>query len=134
MPLLQRSGLAALLIAALAGCTPSNAAREPAPASAATPSAEVRLVPGQRIALPGGDAVRYVALVSDSRCPLGVQCIQAGEATLRFELEVEGRVHLFELSTAPPRDAAVIDRRRVRLLDAARDAPPRARLSVEQAD
>lgn len=89
-------------------------------------------MPGQRAALPGGDAVRYVALVSDSRCPLGVQCIQAGEATLRFELEVEGRVHPFELSTASPRDAAVIDRRRVRLLDAARDTPPRARLSVER--
>lgn len=98
------------------------------------PSTEVQLVPGQRVVLPGGDAVRYVTPVSDSRCPLGVQCIQAGEATLRFELEAEGRVHPFELSTAAPRDAVLIDGRRVRLLDATRDAPPRARLGVERND
>lgn len=69
--------------------------------------------------------------MSDSRCPLGVQCIQAGEAILRFELEAGGRRHPFELSTVAPRNAAAVDGRRVRLLEATRDTPPRARVTVD---
>jgi hypothetical protein len=34
------------------------------------------------------------ALVSDSRCPVGVRCIHAGEAVPRFEPEADGRARL----------------------------------------
>lgn len=78
--------------------------------------------------------MRYVAIVSDSRCPIGVECIHAGEAVLRFELGAYGNASSFELSTAPPRDVAIVEGLRVRLLDATRDAPPGAHLSVDRAD
>jgi hypothetical protein len=118
----------------MAGCMPSNAAREPTRAAAAVSAIDLQLAPGQRLALPGGGALRYVALASDSRCPRDVQCIHAGEAVLRFELEADNRVHPFELATVPPRDAAAIGGRRIRLLEVTRDDVPRARLAIDPAD
>ncbi len=35
-------------------------------------------------------AVRFAEVVSDSRCPVGVQCVRAGEARVRFELRLAG--------------------------------------------
>lgn len=36
-------------------------------------------------------AVRFTSVESDSRCPVGVQCIRAGEARVHFELRLAGR-------------------------------------------
>ncbi|HEU4559648.1 MAG TPA: hypothetical protein VFS20_17480 [Longimicrobium sp.] len=35
-------------------------------------------------------AVRFAEVVSESRCPVGVQCVRAGEARVRFELRLPG--------------------------------------------
>ncbi|HXT52188.1 MAG TPA: hypothetical protein VN811_14180 [Thermoanaerobaculia bacterium] len=42
---------------------------------------------GQRVRVEGGNTrARFAALVEDSRCPTGVQCIQAGRARVRLEV------------------------------------------------
>lgn len=50
----------------------------------ATDGSTVALNPGESASLATG-RVRYVRLVSDSRCPPGVQCVWAGDATIELE-------------------------------------------------
>ncbi len=40
--------------------------------------------PGGRVRLPGGELLQFVAVLDDSRCPPGVTCIWAGQATVQF--------------------------------------------------
>lgn len=54
------------------------------------PGQPIDMVPGDRVGLPDQSTLRYVEVESDSRCPPGVQCIQAGEARLQFELTRAG--------------------------------------------
>ena len=50
-----------------------------------------RLAPGETATVAGTRlTVRFAEVVSDSRCPMGVQCIRAGEARVRFELRGAG--------------------------------------------
>lgn len=45
--------------------------------------------------------VTYLATNSDSRCPTGVQCVRAGEATIAVELAIdEAEAEQFALSTS----------------------------------
>jgi hypothetical protein len=37
-----------------------------------------------------GLTVRFIAVVEDSRCPLGVQCVRAGEAKVQLALRAPG--------------------------------------------
>lgn len=47
--------------------------------------------------------VRFASVVSDSRCPVGVQCIRAGEARLEITLQQAGmNPGIDTLATAPP--------------------------------
>jgi len=47
--------------------------------------------------------VRFASVVSDSRCPAGVQCIRAGEARLEITLQQAGmNPGIDTLATAPP--------------------------------
>lgn len=122
----------AVLAAGVGSC--SRAALAPEPANLPTSPVSFELVPGAQVALPRGATLRFIALVSDSRCPAGVQCIHAGEAMLRLELDATGRTHAFELATAPPRDAATVGVYRIGLLDVSRPPTPQARVSVSLAD
>jgi len=58
---------------------------------------------GQRVRLEGGNTrARFAALVEDSRCPTGVQCIQAGRARVRLEVARGSRAPAaVELGTDP---------------------------------
>lgn len=47
-----------------------------------------------------GVSVEFLEVMSDSRCPRSVQCIQAGEAIARVELSVSGQNRVLELGTA----------------------------------
>ncbi|MEV6647911.1 hypothetical protein [Amycolatopsis sp. NPDC051371] len=68
-------------------------ARPPAPATVSTtPGQEVTLHLGEEAAVQGKDlAVRYLRVVSDSRCRPNMTCIWQGEATLAFLLSEPGR-------------------------------------------
>lgn len=47
--------------------------------------------------------VRFASVVSDSRCPAGVQCVRAGEARLAISIHQAGREPALDtLATAPP--------------------------------
>lgn len=43
--------------------------------------------------------IRFVELVSDSRCPRTVQCVWAGNAEIRLEIEADGRAEVHTLNT-----------------------------------
>lgn len=46
---------------------------------------------GQRASITGEDLnIRFVEVVADSRCPQGVQCIWAGEASSHIEISYSG--------------------------------------------
>lgn len=129
--MLRTLAIAAMLVSGASGCSRPVPTAEPA--GTVVPW-RVDLAPGERTALPNGGTLRYVALVSDSRCPSGVQCIHAGEAVLRFELEATGRTQSFVLSTAAPRDAMTAGAYRIGLLDVSRPLPPQATLSISPAE
>jgi hypothetical protein len=97
---LQRwaAGLFAVVVVAV-GAGSSVAAGQPVPARPPTPSTvsaapqgDVTLRVGEEAAIQGKDlAVRYLRVVSDSRCRPNMTCIWQGEATLAFLLSEPGR-------------------------------------------
>jgi hypothetical protein len=77
-------GLAALAL--LAACVTA-----PPPPVRAALGQDFRLARGETAAVgPDGLTVRFAAVVEDSRCPMGVQCIRAGEAKVQLTLRVPG--------------------------------------------
>jgi len=73
-------------LALVAGC--ATAGRTEVPASL---DRDFRLDRGET-AVVGTDGltVRFITVVEDSRCPLGVQCIRAGEAKVQLEVRAPG--------------------------------------------
>lgn len=72
------AALLSLLVLAGIGCSADLTVRVPG---------TVTLNVGDRAAIQGTSwTVKFDSVVSDSRCPLGVLCIQAGEARLAFAL------------------------------------------------
>jgi hypothetical protein len=77
-------GLAALSL--LAAC-----ATVPPPSVRAALGQDFRLARGETAAVgTDGLTVRFAAVVEDSRCPMGVMCIRAGEAKVQLELRARG--------------------------------------------
>ncbi len=56
------------------------------------------LKPGQSKTIDTSTSLQYVRLVSDSRCPVGVQCIWAGEATIELKLKLGKEEQIFTLT------------------------------------
>jgi len=56
------------------------------------------LKPGQSASIDPVTTLHYVRLVSDSRCPVGAQCIWAGEATIELTLESGKEKQTFSLT------------------------------------
>jgi len=53
---------------------------------------EIILTPGQKVSLADDELViRFVEVATDSRCPTGVQCIWAGEVSVKVEIEYQGQ-------------------------------------------
>jgi hypothetical protein len=94
----QLMGLAVLL----AGCGGStDPDRTPTPNTPAdvivAPPGEVRLALGQSLRLSNPDVkIRFAAVSDDSRCPINVVCVWAGDARLAFEASGSVQRH-FEL-------------------------------------
>jgi len=63
---------------------------------------------GKRVRLAGGNTrARFTAVVEDSRCPTGVQCIQAGRARVSLEVARGSRPPVsIELGTDPEASTA----------------------------
>ena len=93
------------------------------------------LRPGARAALSDGGALRYLALVNDSRCAPDVRCIWAGDAEITLEWTPRGAAaERFALHTTPGRTGhALGPGRTLRLVALQRGAAPVATLRVEAA-
>lgn len=96
-----------------------------------TPGGAVTLQPGGRVVLPDGAGLRYVEVMADSRCPPGVNCIRAGDAEVRFELETaSGDVWPLTLNL-PDRPTSTVGNWRVELQQLAFGEAPPATVRVE---
>ena len=73
-------------LALLAACVTT-----PPPTVTAGLDRDFRLARGETAAVgANGLTVRFSAVVEDSRCPMGVMCIRAGEAKVHLELRAPG--------------------------------------------
>lgn len=90
----------AVLILAVSGCDflmpgGSGRARDTVPASLNEPF-EMR--PGQTAVLNDTDAsLHFVGIPEDSRCPINVVCVWAGQVRVVLELRLSGDYHLFQM-------------------------------------
>ena len=84
-----------------AGCATTSGA----PARRASLGDDFRLPRGESAEV-GGLSIRFAQVVEDSRCPLGVQCIRAGEAKIQLALRAGGERRTVVLATegAQPRE------------------------------
>lgn len=92
----------------------------------------VVLAPGEVAELPEG-TLRYLRLVTDSRCPPDVQCVRAGEAVIELGWRPDaGASRTFELRTGSDREERIGDHQ-ARLVELERGEAPRATLRIEPA-
>ena len=96
---MQVLAAAAVLVA---GCATASGAAD----RTATLGESFRLARGESVAVEEL-AIRFATVVEDSRCPLGVQCIRAGEAKIQLALRAGGERRTVVLATegAQPREA-----------------------------
>lgn len=93
----MRGPITLLLLAAAAACAPPTA-----PATIrAEPGAVFTLAVGQEAAVGDSLRIRFVGVAADSRCPIDVQCVWAGDAQLRLLIrQRSGAERQVELHTA----------------------------------
>ena len=101
-----RSAVATATVAVMAAC-----ATMPRGGGVQAPLDEpFRLAQGETATITGTRlTVRFAEVVSDSRCPVGVQCIRAGEARVRLELRLGGanpQAVILATEGAEPRQAS----------------------------
>ncbi len=76
---------------------PESVAEKPAAAPIASEQL-ASLKPGQSTRMDASITLQYVRVISDSRCPVGTQCIWAGEATIELTLESGKEKQTFTLT------------------------------------
>lgn len=123
-----RATLAVLgLACVLAACTAPGAARVAKLGEART------LRVGEQLAFAGGASLRFAEVRSDSRCPIGAQCIQAGEAVVAFEIDAPSEPStVLVLSTQMLPVEARAGAWRLQLLALGREAPLAARIVMDR--
>lgn len=99
----------------------------------AQPGQPLQLAPGQSATLSDRSTLRYVEVTADSRCPPGVQCIRAGDASVAFELVPAGSgdAKAFELNTVES-PTTTIAGWRVRLLDLEFSDKPKVTVQLDR--
>lgn len=96
---MQVLAAAAVLVA---GCATASGA-----ADRTAPLGESFRLPRGESAEVGGLSVRFAQVVEDSRCPLGVQCIRAGEAKIQLALRTSDQRRTVVLATEGAQPNAV---------------------------
>lgn len=117
---------------ALAACTTTGA--EPASMDTTTVAdgASIQLAPGQSANLADHSRIDYLKLVDDSRCPPGVQCVWAGDATIAMRwTPASGAAQDFELHTTLDPKSFDAGNRTVTLTALERGDAPRATLQIQ---
>jgi hypothetical protein len=81
------------LVALAVGCSTPTSATQPL-------GQQFKVKHGETVQVEGGLSVTFVRVAQDSRCPQDVQCIQAGDGVVVFELHHAGDRVETELHTA----------------------------------
>jgi hypothetical protein len=93
---------------------------------------EFELRVGQVVLIGGSDeALRLASVTQDSRCPVDVTCVWAGEALLAFELKRGGATESIAVPVSPAAGAAALGPLRVRVVELA--PAPRSTEPIAQA-
>ena len=96
------------------------------------------LAAGERAELPDASALRYIGIANDSRCPVEVQCIRAGDADVLLDwtpgrtdgTAANGAAKRITLNTERT-TSAELGRWRLQLVELAPGATPRATFRVD---
>jgi hypothetical protein len=82
---------------------------------------ELRVGRSAALGVAGRDStIRFVGVLEDSRCPIGVNCVWEGDAVARLELTDDAGAAAIDLHTHPEREQARVHRGvRVRLVQLA---------------
>lgn len=131
----MRFGLAVVLSSALCLAACAAVAGEPAAAPAqASLGTPFTLKPGETARIASEQAqVRFERVTADSRCPRGVQCITAGDATVRIHVTLRGQAErALDLQTTPAGEQTTLGNYLVKLADLV--PLPRAGEPVKDAD
>lgn len=113
------------LLTACAGATSHD---EPSQALAQT----LTLRTGDKVALGDQGVLRYVRTANDSRCPVDVQCVWAGDAEVLFELTVApGKPQSLTLTFAQP--TMPLGARWIHLIALERGGAPAATIRIDDA-
>ncbi len=119
-------------IALCAGC--ATAASDSDTGRAIVDGTDFSMRPGDRVALPDRSELRYVDVVTDSRCPPEVRCVWAGDAEVAFTRTVAGAApQSFSLHTGRGARSQDFDGRRLTLVSLARGKGPQAELRLDPA-
>jgi hypothetical protein len=113
------------LLTACAGATSHD---EPAQAQALT----VTLRTGDKVSLGDQGVLRYLRTVNDSRCPVDVQCVWAGDADVLFEFTIaREKPQSLTLTFAQP--TMPLGARWIHLIALERGAAPAATVRIDDA-
>lgn len=104
----MRPSWSVAVLSALLALGPGVTAQRGEPSGTSHPP--VRLAPGEEVSLRDGAlALRFLRVVSDSRCPRGAKCIRAGEAEVAVTVTPRGSAATeATLSTARPVQRLVV--------------------------
>ena len=113
------------LLTACAGATSHD---EPSQALAQTLTLRI----GDKVALGDQGVLRYVRTANDSRCPVDVQCVWAGDAEVLFEFSIApGKPQSLTLTFAQP--TMPLGARWIHLIALERGGAPAATIRIDDA-
>ena len=109
----------AILIACCAIATSGCAAVQTA--AVVEPGASFTLAPGQTATVKGADAsITFKRVLEDSRCPVDVTCVWAGDAKIEIAISRNGAADDTRvLSITPPNHEAMVGNLRIRVISLA---------------
>lgn len=90
------------------------------------------VVPGETVALPDASTLRYVEVAADSRCPVDVVCIRAGDADVVFAVAGPGQGEQRVTVNTDAKAPTPVGAWQLRLLALARGDAPAATLQVSR--
>lgn len=126
--LLSKACWLVLGLSLLTACASATSHDEPAQAQAQT----LTLRPGDKVSLGDQGVLRYVRTVNDSRCPVDVQCVWAGDAEVMFEFTVAPeKPRSLTLTFAQP--TMPLGTRWIHLIALERGAAPAATIRIDDA-